>query len=223
MSRQTVQRLLLLSAFWVMLFLGALLAKDWLAAPLDRVVVAASERRAMAGNESDRSQALRSSVGSRFHMLALGLEAGWHCLGWGSVHRGSRAWSSAQSGTFRRHFSICTTGICRLGSRTALLACSPPCVSRSACWSLASCLGARLGDGRSRVDPFLQWAEQRQVHFCSKAPIGCKSAATSCPLAWRSRRPVSKTLYLASAKSRLVWNSWLCALSTSMLMRTPTW
>lgn len=76
MSRQTVQRLLLLSAFWVMLFLGALLAKDWLAAPLDRVVVAASERRAMAGNESDRSQALRSSVGSRFHMLALGLEAG---------------------------------------------------------------------------------------------------------------------------------------------------
>jgi|GEM_PF-5134956 O-antigen ligase len=75
-NRQTARRLLALTAFLVVVLLGALLAKDQLAVPLDRVMVAASEVKAMAGDESDRALALRSSVGSRFHMVELGLETG---------------------------------------------------------------------------------------------------------------------------------------------------
>ena len=76
LTRQTTRRLLVLPTVLVVVSLIALVAKDHLAAPLNRVIVAASEARAMAGGESDRALALRSSVGSRFHMLELGLEAG---------------------------------------------------------------------------------------------------------------------------------------------------
>jgi O-antigen ligase len=76
LTRQTTCRLLVLPTFLVVVSLAALLAKDQLAAPLDRVMVAASEVKAMAGDEFDRALALRSSVGSRFHMIELGLEAG---------------------------------------------------------------------------------------------------------------------------------------------------
>lgn len=75
-TRQTARRLLVLPTFLVVVSLAALLAKDQLAAPLDRVMVAASEVKALAGDEADRALALRSSVGSRFHMIELGLEAG---------------------------------------------------------------------------------------------------------------------------------------------------
>lgn len=76
LTRQTTRRLLVLPTFLVVASLAALLAKNQLAVPLDRVMVAASEVKAMAGDEADRALALRSSVGSRVHMLELGLEAG---------------------------------------------------------------------------------------------------------------------------------------------------
>lgn len=72
---QTTRPLLVLPTVLVLLLI-ALLAKDRLAAPLDRVIVAASEVRAMVGGESDRALALLGSVGSRVHMLELGIEAG---------------------------------------------------------------------------------------------------------------------------------------------------
>ena len=76
LTRQTTRRLWVLPTFLVVVFLAVLLAKDQLAAPLDRVMNAASEVKAMAGDQTDRALALRSSVGSRVHMLELGLEAG---------------------------------------------------------------------------------------------------------------------------------------------------
>jgi O-antigen ligase len=72
---QTTRRLLVVPTVLVVL-LVALLAKDRLAPPLDRVIVAASEVRAMVGGEADRALALRSSLGSRVYMLELGIEAG---------------------------------------------------------------------------------------------------------------------------------------------------
>jgi O-antigen ligase len=73
---RTTRHLLVLPTVLVVVSVTTLLAKDQLAAPLDRVLVAASEVKALAGDESDRALALRSSVGSRFHMVKLGLEAG---------------------------------------------------------------------------------------------------------------------------------------------------
>jgi O-antigen ligase len=76
LNRQTARRLLALLAFLVVVSLGALWANDPLVASLGRVMAAAADVKAIAGHGPDPSQLLQGSVGSRFHMLNLGLEAG---------------------------------------------------------------------------------------------------------------------------------------------------
>lgn len=107
-TQQTTRRLWVLSTFLVVVALAALLAKDQLAAPLERVMVAASEVKAMGGDEADRALALRSSVGSRVHMLEIGLQAGsaspWVGLGAdGLAHVVKRAELDVQAPLFHLH------------------------------------------------------------------------------------------------------------------------
>jgi O-antigen ligase len=64
---------------WVLLtaavVLSAWMARGQLAAPFDRLLTAASEVKAIASSDTDRSQLMLGSLGSRWHMLELGVEA----------------------------------------------------------------------------------------------------------------------------------------------------
>jgi len=55
--------------------LGAWMARGQLAAPFDRLLTATSEVKAIASSDTDRSQLMLGSLGSRWHMLGLGVDA----------------------------------------------------------------------------------------------------------------------------------------------------
>lgn len=68
------KHLLALAVLLFVVFVGAFLAKEQLAAPIDRVMAGISEVKAIASRDPDRTELLHGSVGSRFHMLELGVE-----------------------------------------------------------------------------------------------------------------------------------------------------
>jgi len=88
-QRKPALRLSALLVLMATVVLGAWMARGQLAAPFDRLLTAASEVKAIASSDTDRSQLMLGSLGSRWHMMGLGVDAAaaspW--MGLGAVGR----------------------------------------------------------------------------------------------------------------------------------------
>jgi O-antigen ligase len=158
-QRRPALRLSALLVVMAAIVLGAWMARGQLATPLDRLLTAASEVKAIASPDTDRNQLMLGSLGSRWHMLGLGVDAAaaspW--MGLGAAGRAlvvERAERDVKAPLFHLHNEYLQ----------AWVAYGVPGLVSALCFPLGL-LGAGLMLRRANPGPAIAFAGLGLVHF----------------------------------------------------------